>query len=100
MFAMYVAIYYREGNLPELAASGSLHEFLCDLHHTYGPITAFWLGPKFCVSIASPELLKEQANTFDRPSEYNRTLVPKIIVVSPAAIVGSTGLFCPPSTAS
>ncbi|ESO10173.1 hypothetical protein HELRODRAFT_168041 [Helobdella robusta] len=58
-----------EGNYPDIKACGSLHEFLVDLHETYGPICSFWAGPQLCVSVASPELFSEQANSFNRPVE-------------------------------
>ena len=61
---------YREGNFPDIQASGSLHEFLVDLHEKYGKIAAFNFGPALCVSIATPELFKEHAKVFDRPGWF------------------------------
>jgi len=65
------AIFYsiREGNFPDIQAAGSLHEFLVELHQTYGPIASLWWGPRLTVSIASPELFKEQSKVFDRPGK-------------------------------
>ncbi|XP_022102314.1 cytochrome P450 20A1-like [Acanthaster planci] len=68
----------REGNLPDLAAAGSMHEFLIYLHEKYGPIASFWFGPKFTVSIASPELFKEHIGPFDRPPELFALFEPMI----------------------
>ena len=57
----------RDGNLPDIVAAGSMHEFLLNLHGKYGAIASFWFGPKFTVSIASPELFREHMAPFDRP---------------------------------
>ena len=57
----------RDGNLADLAKAGSLHEFLMELHETFGPIASFWMGQKLTVSIASPKLFKEHSHVFDRP---------------------------------
>ena len=57
----------RDGNLADLAKAGSLHEFLMELHQTFGPIASFWMEQKLTVSIASPELFKEHSHVFDRP---------------------------------
>lgn len=63
-------LHSREGNLPDITASGSMHEFLKDLHETYGSIVSFWLGPQLAVSLADPELFQQQSNVFDRPGKY------------------------------
>lgn len=59
----------REGNFPDIAAAGSLHEFLAKLHADHGPIASFWYGPKFTVSVASPDLLSDLKGVFDRPGK-------------------------------
>ncbi|KAL5007031.1 hypothetical protein ScPMuIL_015837 [Solemya velum] len=59
----------KDGNIPDLAAAGSLHEYLVMLHKEYGPITSFWMGGSHVVSIASPELFKQHQHVFDRPPE-------------------------------
>ncbi|KAK3108521.1 hypothetical protein FSP39_009786 [Pinctada imbricata] len=59
----------QDGNLPDISRAGSLHEYLLDLHKTYGDIASFWMGRQFVVSICSPELFKEHQNVFDRPPE-------------------------------
>ena len=55
------------GNIEDIGKAGSLHQFLLDLHHKYGDIASFWMGPQFVVSICSPDLFKEHRNVFDRP---------------------------------
>ena len=59
-----------KGNLEDINAAGSFHEFLVDLHEDFGPIASFWFGSKFCVSVANTATFKEIQNLFDRPSEY------------------------------
>ncbi|XP_071805028.1 cytochrome P450 20A1-like [Asterias amurensis] len=68
----------REGNFPDIGAAGSMHEFLANLHETYGTIASFWFGTKFTVSIASPELFKEHMGVFDRPPELFALFKPLI----------------------
>lgn len=60
----------RDGNLSDIARAGSLHEFLVETHARFGPITGFWWGQVYVVSIASPELFKAHANVFDKPCKY------------------------------
>lgn len=67
-----------DGNLGDIAKAGSLHEFLIDLHHQYGPIASFWWGPRYVVSIASAALFKEHHNVFDRPPELFQLFEPLI----------------------
>jgi cytochrome P450 family 20 subfamily A len=55
------------GNLGDIAAHGSLHEFLTFLHKTHGPIVQFWWAQQPVVSISSPETFAETARLFDRP---------------------------------
>ena len=57
-----------EGNLPDVASAGSLHEFLSQLHENYGDIVHFWIGPQLVVSVATPELFRQTAQVFDRPA--------------------------------
>jgi len=56
----------RKGNIPDIIACGSLHEFLCKAHKQYGPIISLRLGPKLFISIGSAKLFAEQAHVFDR----------------------------------
>ena len=55
-----------------MAQAGSLHQFLQTLHDDNGPITSFWMGQQFVVSVASPELFKEHSKVFDRPRKYRQ----------------------------
>ncbi|KAJ8023977.1 Cytochrome P450 20A1 [Holothuria leucospilota] len=64
------------GNLPNIGAAGSLHEFLVKLHKQYGPIASFWYGDKFTVSVASPVMFKELKAVFDRPVEIFKLYEP------------------------
>ncbi|XP_013421915.1 cytochrome P450 20A1 [Lingula anatina] len=57
----------KHGNLELVTKHGSLHEFLMWLHQQYGPIAKFWFGEQMVVSIASPQLFKENSRVFDRP---------------------------------
>ena len=62
----------REGNIPNISESGSITEFLIDIHKKYGPITSFWLGPTQVVSLSSPELIKQVVHLFDRPGKSSQ----------------------------
>ncbi|KAL5007144.1 hypothetical protein ScPMuIL_015950 [Solemya velum] len=68
----------KEGNIPDIAAAGSLHEYLVKLHKEYGPITSFWMGDNHVVSIASPELFKQHQHLFDRPPELFKLFEPML----------------------
>ncbi|XP_074857356.1 cytochrome P450 20A1 isoform X2 [Carettochelys insculpta] len=52
----------KDGNLPDIVTSGSLHEFLVNLHEKYGPIVSFWFGRRLVVSVGSIDLLKQHIN--------------------------------------
>uniref|UniRef100_A0A8B9V717 Cytochrome P450 family 20 subfamily A member 1 n=1 Tax=Anas zonorhyncha TaxID=75864 RepID=A0A8B9V717_9AVES len=52
----------KDGNLPDIVASRSLHEFLVNLHEKYGPVVSFWFGRRLVVSIGSIDLLKQHIN--------------------------------------
>ncbi|KAJ8024897.1 Cytochrome P450 20A1 [Holothuria leucospilota] len=64
------------GNLDKIEASGSLHQFLKQLHQQYGPIASFWFGNKYTVSVASPDMLNDLKGVFDRPPELFISLLP------------------------
>ncbi|XP_078001564.1 cytochrome P450 20A1-like isoform X2 [Glandiceps talaboti] len=66
----------RKGNLPDIDAAGSLHQFLMKLHPKYGRIASFWYGKRHYVSFASPEAFKEHIEVFDRPLELFDFMVP------------------------
>ncbi|XP_076467312.1 cytochrome P450 20A1-like [Babylonia areolata] len=55
------------GNLTDIIKAGSFHEYLSDLHKNFGPIVSFWWTSMPTVSIASPELFKQQMDLFDHP---------------------------------
>lgn len=55
-------MFHRDGNLPDIIASSSLHEFLVNLHEKYGPLVSFWFGRRLVVSLGSIDLLKQHAN--------------------------------------
>lgn len=55
-------MFLRDGNLPDIVASRSLHEFLVNLHEKYGPVVSFWFGRRLVVSIGSIDLLKQHIN--------------------------------------
>ncbi|KAK3741218.1 hypothetical protein RRG08_000878 [Elysia crispata] len=64
------------GNLPDIIRAGSFHEFLTQLHARYGPISGFWFGQVYTVSIASPELFKQHTHASERPPILYRLFEP------------------------
>lgn len=42
--------------------SGSLHEFLVNLHDKYGPVVSFWFGRRLVVSLGTVDVLKQHIN--------------------------------------
>lgn len=64
------------GNLDAIGKSGSLHEFLIELHNQFGEIAGFWLGPLYVVSISTPNLFKDHQSIFDRPPELFQLFEP------------------------
>lgn len=56
------SVFLRDGNLPDIIASSSLHEFLVSLHEKYGPLVSFWFGRRLVVSLGSIDLLKQHVN--------------------------------------
>merc|ERR1712141_323850 len=67
-----------EGNIQDISAAGSLHEFLVDLHDKFGPVASFWFGQEFCISVSNPFTFKEIQSLFDRPKLFFEALVPII----------------------
>uniref|UniRef100_A0A2R9CC69 Cytochrome P450 family 20 subfamily A member 1 n=1 Tax=Pan paniscus TaxID=9597 RepID=A0A2R9CC69_PANPA len=51
-----------DGNLPDIVNSGSLHEFLVNLHEKYGPVVSFWFGRRLVVSLGTVDVLKQHIN--------------------------------------
>lgn len=54
--------FVRDGNLLDIVNSGSLHEFLANLHERYGPVVSFWFGRRLVVSLGSIDVLKQHFN--------------------------------------
>ncbi|XP_036109406.1 abl interactor 2 isoform X5 [Molossus molossus] len=52
----------KDGNLPDIVNSGSLHEFLVNLHEKYGPVVSFWFGRRPVVSLGTVDVLKQHIN--------------------------------------
>nr|KAF6494449.1 cytochrome P450 family 20 subfamily A member 1 [Rousettus aegyptiacus] len=59
----------KDGNLPDIMNSGSLHEFLVNLHERFGPVVSFWFGRRLVVSLGTVDVLKQHINP-------NKTLDP------------------------
>ncbi|XP_033112330.1 cytochrome P450 20A1-like isoform X2 [Anneissia japonica] len=59
----------KDGNLADIGAAGSLHQYLKKLHNEHGPIVSFWFGQQMFVSLGSPELWRAHMKVFDRPPE-------------------------------
>ncbi|XP_063788719.1 cytochrome P450 20A1 isoform X2 [Pseudophryne corroboree] len=52
----------KDGNLQDIVNSGSLHEFLVNLHEKFGPVASFWFGRRLVVSLGSLDLLRQHIN--------------------------------------
>ncbi|XP_037021907.2 cytochrome P450 20A1 isoform X2 [Artibeus jamaicensis] len=52
----------KDGNLPDIVNSGSLHEFLVHLHERHGPVVSFWFGRRLVVSLGTVDVLKQHIN--------------------------------------
>ena len=55
------------GNLDDIGRAGSLHQFLTQLHHRFGPVASFYWGELYVVSLASPNAFQDTRRLFDRP---------------------------------
>ncbi|XP_048340413.1 cytochrome P450 20A1 [Sphaerodactylus townsendi] len=78
----------KDGNLPDIIASGSLHEFLVHLHEKYGPVASYWFGRHLVISLGSIDVLRQHINP-------NRTCDPEnpqqpVSQVSSIALKGNT----------
>ena len=62
----------RSGNLGDMANAGSVHEYLVELHETYGNIVGFWWGKEYVVSLSSTDFWKEIQPIFDKPCKLAR----------------------------
>lgn len=82
---------FRDGNLPDIITSGSLHEFLVTLHEKYGSIVSFWFGRRLVVSLGSVDLLKQHINP-NRICKFNLlSLICISVRCGPAKISESFG---------
>ncbi|XP_007933197.1 cytochrome P450 20A1 [Orycteropus afer afer] len=52
----------KDGNLPDIVNSGSLHEFLVNLHERYGCVVSFWFGRHLVVSLGTVDVLMQHIN--------------------------------------
>ena len=55
------------GNLGDIGAAGSLHQYLTKLHQEFGPVVSFYWGKERVVSTASPDAFHAARHLFDRP---------------------------------
>ena len=61
---------HRTGDLEEVGAKGSLHEYLYHLHDKgHCPVTSFWWGKEHVVSVCSPQAFKDTVKLTDRAGE-------------------------------
>ena len=58
------------GNLDDITAAGSFHQFLSQLHEKFGPIASFWYGPQYCVSVCNAQGFKDIQYLTDRPGMF------------------------------
>ncbi|XP_067844068.1 cytochrome P450 20A1 isoform X2 [Heptranchias perlo] len=68
----------KAGNLPDIVSTGSLHQFLVNLHEKYGPLASFWFGQRLVVSLGSVDLLKEHINP-NRTSDPFETMLKSLL---------------------
>ncbi|XP_059503074.1 cytochrome P450 20A1 isoform X2 [Stegostoma tigrinum] len=68
----------KDGNLPDIVSTGSLHQFLVNLHDKYGPLASFWFGQRLVVSLGSVDLLKEHINP-NRTSDPFETMLKSLL---------------------
>ncbi|XP_076787939.1 cytochrome P450 20A1 isoform X2 [Arvicanthis niloticus] len=64
----------KDGNLLDIVNSGSLHEFLANLHERYGPVVSFWFGRRLVVSLGSIDVLKQHFNPNKAPDPFETML--------------------------
>ncbi|XP_006818256.1 cytochrome P450 20A1-like, partial [Saccoglossus kowalevskii] len=77
-----------DGNMPDITAAGSFHEFLVKLHTKYGPVATFWHGKTHVVSLASAKAFKDTNKLFDRPAVLFENIKP---LVGPDSITYANG---------
>ena len=70
-----MCVFCRIGDLGELAAKGSLQEYLYHLHDTgCCPVTSFWWGKTHVVSVCSPQAFKDTVKLTDRAGKCQRSV--------------------------
>uniref|UniRef100_A0ACB8G0D1 Uncharacterized protein n=1 Tax=Sphaerodactylus townsendi TaxID=933632 RepID=A0ACB8G0D1_9SAUR len=75
----------KDGNLPDIIASGSLHEFLVHLHEKYGPVASYWFGRHLVISLGSIDVLRQHINP-NRTCESGLKLFPETFLEPAAAL--------------
>jgi len=66
------------GNMGDMGAAGSLHQYLQQLHETYGSVVKFHWFTMPVVSVANPLLFKSLAPLFDRAGDLFLAFQPLI----------------------
>ncbi|XP_060050087.1 cytochrome P450 20A1 [Erinaceus europaeus] len=72
----------KDGNLPDIVNSGSLHEFLVNLHERYGPVASFWFGRRLVVSLGTVDALKQHINP-NKTSDPFETILKSLLRYQP-----------------
>ncbi|XP_074155101.1 cytochrome P450 20A1 isoform X1 [Sminthopsis crassicaudata] len=72
----------KDGNLPDIVNSGSLHEFLVNLHERYGPVVSFWFGRRLVVSLGTINALKQHINPNRTSHPFETMLKPLLMYQS------------------
>ncbi|XP_032880392.1 cytochrome P450 20A1 [Amblyraja radiata] len=68
----------KDGNLPDIVSTGSLHQFLVNLHEKYGSIASFWFGRRLVISLGSLDFLEEHINP-NRTSDPLETMLKSLL---------------------
>uniref|UniRef100_H3C0P1 Cytochrome P450, family 20, subfamily A, polypeptide 1 n=1 Tax=Tetraodon nigroviridis TaxID=99883 RepID=H3C0P1_TETNG len=68
----------KDGNLQDIVARGSLHEFLVSLHQEFGPVASFWFGSRPVVSLGSLQQLQQHANP-NRSTDSFETMLKSLL---------------------
>ncbi|XP_054828534.1 cytochrome P450 20A1 isoform X2 [Eublepharis macularius] len=82
----------KDGNLSDIITSGSLHEFLVNLHEKYGPVVSYWFGRHLVISLGSIDLLKQHINP-NRTSDPFETML-KSLLRYQSGLGGDVGESC------
>uniref|UniRef100_A0A8C5K4Z1 Cytochrome P450, family 20, subfamily a, polypeptide 1 n=1 Tax=Jaculus jaculus TaxID=51337 RepID=A0A8C5K4Z1_JACJA len=72
----------KDGNLPDIVNSGSLHEFLVNLHERFGPVVSFWFGRRLVVSLGTVDALKQHINP-DKTADPFETILKSLLRYQP-----------------